>query len=119
MILLLALLAAAETAPVTDEIRWARVAAGTFQMGCVPKDTHCEAGEKPRHAVTLSHDFWMMKTDVTVAAYKAFAKATTRAMPKTPEFNPTWALEDHPIVHVTWDDATAYCAWAEGRLPTE
>ena len=28
-------------------------------------------------------------------------------------------IPDHPVVHVTWNDANVFAKWAKGRLPTE
>jgi formylglycine-generating enzyme required for sulfatase activity len=47
--------------------------------------------------------------------------AVEKACWDTPE-GPGSGLErrwDHPVVHISWNDARAYCAWSGRRLPTE
>jgi serine/threonine-protein kinase len=102
-----------------DGLKYVWIPPGTFMMGCSPGDSECFDFEKPSHQVTITKGFWMGQTEVTVAAYRRFAGSTGRQMPDAPNFNAGWNNQDMPIVNVSWDDATAFCGWAGGRLPTE
>jgi formylglycine-generating enzyme required for sulfatase activity len=84
--------------------------------------------ELPQHSVTLA-PFFLDRSEVTNERYAAFVEATGR-QPPTNSFNPSelnvWKegryppeLAQHPVVNVGWEDARAYCAWADKRLPTE
>jgi formylglycine-generating enzyme required for sulfatase activity len=120
------------------------VPAGSFLMGCVPADSLCGAGEKPRHRVRISHAFWLGTTEVTVGQFREFERASgyrseaelagrgrmaTHASGEWrwvsglswshPLHPDSTAPDDWPAVQVSVRDAEAYCAWDGGRLPTE
>jgi formylglycine-generating enzyme required for sulfatase activity len=85
-------------------------------MGCVPSDDRCDEAENPRVRTTFSRPFEMLDREVSADDFRAFAAASSREMPRQPEW---YADGTHPVVNVTWSEATAYCEWAGGRLPTE
>jgi len=96
------------------------VPAGDFTMGSPAGAGNDD--ERPVHKVTLD-GFWIDRTEVTNAQYRAFVGATGHRAPTTCDWgDPTYddgAQADHPVVCVSWDDAKAYCEWAGARLPTE
>jgi serine/threonine protein kinase len=102
-----------------DGLRYVRVPAGSFDIGCVDRDQLCSDDEKPRHTVNIPTAFWMTRAEVSVAAYRRFAAAKKRPLPAPPASNPAWSDGAQPVVSVVWQDAQDYCGWAGGRLPTE
>lgn len=70
------------------------------------------------HPVYLS-DFWIDRTEVTVARYRRCVAAGRCSEPPYASGAERFDRPDFPVVFVTWHDASAFCAWAGGRLPTE
>lgn len=85
----------------------AHVPVGLFEMGD-GTDSDC-----PKHRVELS-EYWIGVNCVSNAQYAAYCKVAGESIPHFSSHE-----EMHPVVNVSWDDATAYAEWAGCQLPTE
>ncbi|HYF64690.1 MAG TPA: SUMF1/EgtB/PvdO family nonheme iron enzyme [Herpetosiphonaceae bacterium] len=113
-----------------------------FTSGCT-RDNFTD--EQPQRHITVD-TFWLDVNEVTNRDFQVFVRTTgytTTAEvnqrssiwndqdkrsdvvdfanwkhPGGPQTDIT-AILDHPVVHVSWYDAQAYCEWANKRLPTE
>jgi sulfatase modifying factor 1 len=131
-----------------------KVTHGSFTMGSAPGDPAHEKDEEPAHQVTITKDFWIGKYPVTRGQFAKFV-ADTRYVTdaekgqaggagwdgkpvdggkvaglvqkkdftwRSPGFTQT---DTHPVVLVSYGDATAFVGWASRksgkrvRLPTE
>jgi formylglycine-generating enzyme required for sulfatase activity len=125
---------------------------GSFLMGCKEDGINkCDDDQKPLHKVTVS-SFYISKYEVTVSQFRLFAEKTgyiTEAENEGWSFvfnskivdwdkvdNVSWKTnnvgdkksvteDNHPVVHISWNDAIAFCEWISNengknyRLPTE
>lgn len=106
--------------PAFDEM--VRIPAGPFIMGSDKKaDKNAYLVEFPQRKVYLDA-YEIDKYEVTTVQFLKFVLATNRNPLIDWQYdggNFQETMVSHPVMHVTWFDADAYCTWAGKRLPTE
>jgi len=129
-------------------LNFVRIPEGEFTMGS-PASEIDRSGDETQHQVKVS-DFYLCKYAVTLAGFKEFIEASGyrtdaekgdgsyvwdgKSWEKRAGINWRFGIsggvrpqseENHPVVHVSWNDAVAYCKWIsektgqQFRLPTE
>jgi len=98
--------------PYVDGSLLIAVPEGEFLMG--------SGSENPEHNVFLN-DFWIYSTEVTNQQYMLCKTLGECTSPDSND-NPSYAEKTHandPVVGVTYEQASSYCSFVNGRLPTE
>lgn len=80
-----------------------------LRMGAPATDPDATAAERPTQVVRIDHPFEIGRSEVTVAQFLAFAKATGGAMPTCAGGDITDPRL--PITCVTWAEAKDYVRW--------
>ena len=63
--------------------------------------------ENPQHLVRISRDFYLGKHEITNAQFRAFRPDHDSLNDNGYSLNG----KDQPVVHVSWNDAIAFCDW--------
>ena len=122
---------------------------GSFQMGSPSSEAQRKKEEGPQHEVRFARGFALGKTEITVAQFGAFVRASgyrSSAQQRgrssiydersgnlferdgidwERDYTGRTAAPDLPVVHVSWDDAQAFADWLARetgkayRLPSE
>ncbi|WKZ44022.1 MAG: SUMF1/EgtB/PvdO family nonheme iron enzyme [Anaerolineales bacterium] len=126
---------AVEAARLVFEPQMIRIPAGKFLMGSTKEqaaqaikdgaDKDWVQNEQPQHTVELS-EYSIGKYPITNREYQAFLREAKYSPPRGWDGDQFPADKgSHPVVNVSWNDASAYCKWLSEktkknyRLPTE
>ena len=94
------------------------VPAGEFVMGWREDGKTAMRDARPAHPVFLDA-YYIEQYEVTTSRYANFLHNTRRPAPDDWSEQVAQKHGNKPVVGVDWNDASAYCAWAGRRLPTE
>lgn len=94
-------------------------AAKSIQLGCLEEardDGSCAEDEFPPKDIEYLAEFHLATTETSWRSYRICVEAGVCNPP-------TWKTEPpadtFPVTHVSWSDASTFCSWVGGRLPTE
>ena len=117
------------------------IPAGDFIMGSADTDPDAGRLEQPQHLARIQRPFFMGVHEVTVGEFRQFVEDTQfktdaetdgiggwgfnlskkdaeRPSNKYSWRNPGFAQDDnHPVVNVSWNDATRFCEWLSSQHP--
>lgn len=97
---------------------WLDIPAGEFLMGTDPeKDGSASPYEFPEHTVYLDA-YRIMRSEVTNQQYNQCVRSGACPVPGNDEYSSSERAQ-YPVTDVSWSNATGFCQWAGGRLPTE
>jgi formylglycine-generating enzyme required for sulfatase activity len=124
-------------------LAWIAIPGGNFTMGSSDADMQktldecnategsdtgqpCQAGwfKEPQRTVSVG-DFQIARDETTNAQYNACVaagvcrKAGEHITDNNIAYDAGFFADAYPVVGVSWNDATTFCQWVGGRLPTE
>ena len=87
-------------------------------------DSHLGGLATSNKEVTASaiSSFYMDACEITVGQFKNFIKSSGYKPAEPIDWNQVYensATDQHPMIMLSWQDASAYAKWAEKRLPAE
>ena len=119
-------------AGVTKDFLFCEISAGSFMMGSKDDEKDAYDDEKPQFEYDIPYNYFMSRYPVTNAQFEAFVKDPqgytkdewwTKAgldwrkdRKEHYRYRGVFALDNHPVVGVTWYEAHAFTQWATHKL---